>query len=123
MSDAPKPVYNNKRFRVVDYNFDTFVGPQAGDKYIDATFTDLATREEVKLSDFDGQWTVIETGSSTCSMYTKNIKIYRDIVEKFSDVNFVMVYVREAHPGERMGPHQNMDDKFKSAELVAPRYK
>jgi hypothetical protein len=105
MSDAPKPVYNNKRFRVVDYNFDTFVGPQAGDKYIDATFTDLAT------------------GSSTCSMYTKNIKIYRDIVEKFSDVNFVMVYVREAHPGERMGPHQTMDDKFKSAELVAPRYK
>tara|TARA_R110002110_G_scaffold415612_1_gene651524 strand:- start:80693 stop:81520 length:828 start_codon:yes stop_codon:yes gene_type:complete len=123
MSDAPKPVYNNKRFRVVDYNFDTFVGPAAGEKYIDATFTDLETGEEVKLSDFDGQWTVIETGSSTCSMYTKNIHIYKDIVEKFPDVNFVMVYVREAHPGERMGPHQTMDDKIKAAKLVAPRYK
>ena len=123
MSEPQKPVYNNSRFRVVDYNFDTFVGPQAGDRYIDATFTDLETREEVKLSDFDGQWTVIETGSSTCSMYTKNIKTYQEIVEKFPDVNFVMVYVREAHPGERMGPHQSMEDKFKAAELVAPRYK
>ncbi len=123
MSEPQKPVYNNPRFRVVDYNFDTFVGPAAGDKYIDATFTDLETREQVKLSDFDGQWTVVETGSSTCSMYTKNIKTYKEIVEKFSDVNFVMVYVREAHPGERMGPHQSMEEKFKAAALVAPRYK
>ena len=31
MSQPQQPVYNNSRFRVVDYNFDTFVGPQAGD--------------------------------------------------------------------------------------------
>ena len=123
MAEAQKPVYNNKRFRVVDYNFDTFVGPAAGDKYIDADFTDLESGEAVKISDFDGQWTVIETGSSTCSMYTKNIVTYKDIVAEFDDVNFVMVYVREAHPGERMGPHQSFDDKIKAAKLVAPRYK
>ena len=35
MSQPQQPVYNNPRFRVVDYNFDTFVGPAAGDKYID----------------------------------------------------------------------------------------
>ena len=120
MSEVQKPVYNNSRFRVVDYNFDTFVGPAAGDKYIDATFTDLTTNEDVKISDFDGKWLVIETGSSTCSMYTKNIGIYKDIVSEFSDVEFVMVYVREAHPGERMGPHQNMDDKFKAAYVIRP---
>ena len=55
MAEAQKPVYNNKRFRVVDYNFDTFVGPAAGDKYIDADFTDLESGEAVKISDFDGQ--------------------------------------------------------------------
>lgn len=123
MSEVQKPVYNNSRFRVVDYNFDTFVGPAAGEKYIDATFTDLESGDEVKISDFDGKWLVIETGSSTCSMYTKNIVTYKDIVSEFPDVEFVMVYVREAHPGERLGPHQTMEDKIKSAKLVAPRYK
>lgn len=123
MSEPQTPVYNNSRFRVVDYNFDTFVGPQAGDQFIDATLYDLETREAVKLSDFKGKWVVIETGSSTCSMYTKNIKVWKDVIPNYPDVEWLMVYVREAHPGERMGPHQSMEDKFKAAELVAPRYK
>jgi len=123
MSQPQQPVYNNSRFRVVDYNFDTFVGPQAGDPYIDATLHDLETREEVKLSDFSGKWVVIETGSSTCSMYTKNIKVWKDVIPNHPDVEWLMVYVREAHPGERLGPHQSMEEKFTAAKLVAPRYK
>lgn len=123
MTQPQQPVYNNPRFRVVDYNFDTFVGPQAGDPYIDATLYDLETRDEVKLSDFAGKWVVIETGSSTCSMYTKNIGVWKDIIPNYPDVEWLMVYVREAHPGERLGPHQSMEEKFKAAELVAPRYK
>ena len=72
MSERPQqtPVYNNKRFRVSDYNFEMFIGPRAGDDFRDFTLTDLATGEELRLSDFAGKWVVIETGSSTCSMYT-----------------------------------------------------
>jgi hypothetical protein len=124
MSDqqpAP-PIYNNPRFRVSDYNFEMFVGPRAGDDLKDFTLTDLASGEAVRLIDFAGKWVVIETGSSTCSMYTKNIPDMREIAGEFADVAFLLVYVREAHPGERLGPHQNMDEKFHAAKMVAPRY-
>lgn len=123
MSKPPGPVYNNKRFRPSEYNFDMFVGPAAGDKIKDFTLTDLTTGEAVKLSDFEGKWVVLETGSSTCSMYTKNIPEMKDIVGEFPDVEFVLVYVREAHPGERLGQHENMDDKVSAAKLLAPRYR
>ena len=123
MSDQPKgPVYNNKRFKPNDYNFDMFIGPRAGEKFIDHTFTELGTGKEVKLSDFEGQWTVLETGSSTCSMYTKNIPTMKDIAGEYPDVTFVLIYVREAHPGERLGPHETMEEKMAAAKLVAPRY-
>ena len=117
-----QPIYNNKRFKVSDYNFEMFIGPRAGEQVKDFTLTDLKTGEDVKLSDFKGKWVVIETGSSTCSMYTKNIPDMKEIVDEFPDVEFVIVYVREAHPGERLGPHQNIDEKKAAASLVAPRY-
>ena len=81
MSDkqpAP-PVYNNPRFRVSDYNFEMFVGPRAGDDFKDFTLIDLKSGQDTMLSDFAGKWTVIETGSSTCSMYTKNIPDMKEI--------------------------------------------
>lgn len=118
----PEPVYNNARFRVSDYNFEMFVGPRAGDDFKDFELFDLKTGEAIKLSDFAGNWVVIETGSSTCSMYTKNIPDMREIEDKFPDVKFLLIYVREAHPGERLGPHKDMGDKIKAAKLVAPRY-
>lgn len=124
MSERPQetPVYNNKRFRVSDYNFEMFIGPRAGDDLKNFTLTDLATGKELKLSEFAGKWVVIETGSSTCSMYTKNIPDMKEIQAEFPDVEFLLVYVREAHPGERLGPHKNFTEKITAAKLVAPRY-
>ncbi len=122
MTDANNLIYNNKRFKPNDYNFDMFVGPAAGEQLIDFTFTDLASGDQVKLSDFKGNWVVVETASSTCSMYTKNIPDMKAIEKEFPDVEFVAVYVREAHPGERLGPHQTMDEKLAAARLVTPRY-
>jgi hypothetical protein len=123
MSDQTQiPVYLNQRFKVSDYNFDAFIGPRAGDPFEDFPLTDLATGREVKLSDFSGEWLVIETASSTCSMYTKNIPDMREIVGEYPDVKFIVIYVREAHPGERLGQHKNFDDKLAAAKLIAPRY-
>ena len=117
-----KMIYNNPRFKVKDYDWDLFVGPAAGDKVKDYTFTDLDTGKKVKLSDFKGKWVVMETGSSTCSMYTKNIPDMTDLTKQFPDVEFLLIYVREAHPGERLGPHQNFEEKTKAAGLLKPRY-
>jgi len=123
MTEQKTPiVYNTKRFRVLDYNFDSFVGPAAGERFKDFPFTDLDSGKQVKLSDFLGKWVVLETGSSTCSMYTKNIPDMKEVEAEFPDVQFLLAYVREAHPGERLGEHQSMDEKLAAARLVKPRY-
>ncbi|MDE0539392.1 MAG: redoxin domain-containing protein [Rhodospirillales bacterium] len=118
----PPMVYNNAHFTVKHYDWDVFAGPSAGEPYVDAALTDLETGEPVRLSDFSGKWVVIETGSSTCSMYTKNIPDMKAIQNDHPDVVFLLIYVREAHPGERLGPHQDFDEKVEAARLVKPRY-
>lgn len=122
MSDANPPlVYLNPRFKVPLYTFDTFVGPRAGEAAEDFTLTDF-DGNEVRLSDFRGKWVVLETGSSTCSQYTKNIQRMASVREEFPDVEFIIVYVREAHPGERLSQHKSFDDKKKAAGLLVPKY-
>jgi hypothetical protein len=37
------PEYNNSGFRIVDYSFDTFVGPTAGETFKDFALTDFQT--------------------------------------------------------------------------------
>lgn len=119
---APTPEYNAPRFKVTQYNFDVFTGPSAGESVGDYTFTDLGTGEEVELSSFRGKWVVLETGSSTCSMYTKNISGMKDLLAAHPDVEFLIVYVREAHPGERLGQHKTFEDKLKAARFLEPLY-
>jgi hypothetical protein len=60
-------IYNRPRFTVMQYDWDVFKGPRAGELAIDYSLTDL-DGNEVRLSDFRGKWMAIETGSSTCSM-------------------------------------------------------
>ena len=106
---------------VKQYDWDVFVGPAAGEEVGDYNFTDLDGKE-VKLSDYRGKWAVLETGSSTCSMYSKNIPDMKDVAAKYPDVEFLLIYVREAHPGERLHQHRSFDEKLTAAKLVAPRY-
>ncbi len=114
--------YNNPRFKIKLYDWDLFVGPAAGDVAPDFTVTDLETHAPVRLSDFKDQWVVIETGSSTCSMYTKNIPGMEALRAEHPDVEFVVIYVREAHPGERLHQHKNLEEKIAAARLLQPRY-
>ena len=46
-----QPIYNNKRFKVSDYNFEMFIGLSCRGSGADYTLTDLKTGEDVKLSD------------------------------------------------------------------------
>lgn len=121
-TEKPKMIYNTPRFKVKQYDWDVFAGPAAGDPAIEATLTDLDTGDEVKISDFKGKWLVLETGSATCSMYTKNIPDLKSIQDDFPDVEFRLVYVREAHPGERLHQHRSFEEKMQAAKLLKPRY-
>lgn len=117
----PKPIYNRPRFTVMQYDWDVFKGPRAGEPMIDFSLTDT-NGNEVCISDYRGKWLVIETGSSTCSMYTKNIPGMKALRAQHPDVEFVVVYVREAHPGERLHQHRTFDEKMGAAKTLAPKY-
>ena len=114
-------IYNRPRFTVMQYDWDVFKGPRAGELAIDFPLTDL-DGNEVCISDFRSKWLVIETGSSTCSMYTKNMPGMKSLREQHPDVTFVVVYVREAHPGERLHQHQTFEEKMSAARTLTPKY-
>jgi len=109
--------YNYRNFRTSNYDYMVFPGPKAGDDMLDFTLTSLDGKE-IKLSDYKGKWVVIETASLTCPMYVKNVNPIKKVMQKFPDVKFLVVYVREAHPGSRVGPHETLDDKIALADRM-----
>lgn len=116
-----KGPYLRPRFKPGHYDLTAFPGPRAGEPAQDVTLYD-EQGNPVKLSDYRGKWVVLETGSATCSMYTKNIPGMKQLQEEFPDVEFLVVYVREAHPGERLSQHKSFEEKKKAAALLKPRY-
>ena len=118
----PAAPYLYPRFRPRNYDYSAFAGPRAGEPAIDMSLTD-SNGKQIRLSGFRGKWVVIETASATCSMYTKNIPGMKALRQEFPDVEFIVVYVREAHPGERLGQHKTDDDKKSAALLLKNRYR
>ena len=48
-------------------------------------------------------------------MYVKNINPIKSVIKKYPDVEFLVVYVREAHPGSRQGAHATLAQKLSVA--------
>jgi hypothetical protein len=123
MAAARGETYNYERFRMTNYELGYFPGPKAGENAsYDYSFTDLDGRE-VKLSDYRGKWLVIESGSLTCPMYVKNVRPFDALKDKYPDVEWLVVYVREAHPGEKARPAQTIDDKIAYAKRNRDDYR
>jgi peroxiredoxin len=79
------------------------------------------TGELVKLSDFKNSRNVVVTfGSATCPQTAASIGGLRSLSREFpvSDVEFLFIYVREAHPGVELPPHHSMEDKARAAMLL-----
>jgi len=123
MAAASGETYNYERFKMSNYELGYFPGPKAGETAnLDYTFTDLDGKE-IKLSDYKGKWLVIESGSLTCPMYVKNVRPFDDLKKKHPDVEWLVVYVREAHPGEKAKPAQSIDDKIAFAKRNRDDYR
>jgi peroxiredoxin len=123
MASARGETYNYPRFKMSNYELGYFPGPKAGEKAnYDYKLTDL-DGNEVKLSDYEGKWLVIESGSLTCPMYVKNVKPFVKVREKHPDVEWLVVYVREAHPGEKAGQAKTIDEKIAYAKRNRDEYK
>ncbi len=75
----------------------------------------------VKLSDFKNSRNVVLTfGSATCPQTAASIGGLRALAREFpaSEVEFLFIYVREAHPGAELPPHHSMEDKARAARLL-----
>jgi len=106
--------YNLGRFRLSDYDLTRFPGPQPGEPAPDFELTGL-DGTPLKVSSFRGRWLVLETASITCMMYARNVANIGHLKHKYPDVNWLLVYVREAHPGQRRPAHKDMAQKLKLA--------
>lgn len=116
--------YNYETFRrnllIKDMVFTKFMGaPKPGDKAPDFEGRTI-DGDRIRLSDYRGESNVVLTfGSVTCPFTAASIRKLNDLYEEYGDeVEFLFVYVREAHPGEELGPHKEMRDKVAAAEQL-----
>lgn len=94
-------------------------GPKPGEQAPNFELQSL-DGDKVTLSDYSGEKNVVLTfGSATCPMTAGSIRGLNQLYEDYSDedVEFLFVYVREAHPGDDLPAHRSMEDKAEAAEL------
>jgi hypothetical protein len=116
-----KTTYNYKRYKMSEYDLGAFPGAKAGELAKDFIVHDQEGNK-VSLDHYRGKWVVLETGSITCAMYVKNISGIKKLQAKYPDIEFLLVYVREAHPGTRLGPHESDSQKIKRAQQLRDFY-
>jgi peroxiredoxin len=103
-----------------DMTGETMKGPEPGDRAPDFEARTLYG-DKVRLSDFKGDKNVVLTfGSASCPMTASSISGLNELYEDYrsEDVEFLLVYVREAHPGENLPAHSSMEQKAAAAELL-----
>ena len=63
-------------------------------------------------------------GSMTCPMTASAAPSVQELYEEFGDrVNFIMMYVREAHPGEQFGQSETIEEKLEYARALKEFYR
>jgi peroxiredoxin len=97
-----------------------FTGPEPGESAPDFKARSLEG-EAVRLHDYKGKKNVLLLfGSATCPMVAASIKGINELYDEFrgDDVEFLFVYVREAHPGEELSAHRSLSDKTHAARQL-----
>jgi len=113
--------YNYQHFNPKDYNFSIFEGPKAGEKFIDFQALTLDGKL-VSLSDYLDKPIVLETGSITCPMYANTTKTMNQFKKQYPNIHFLLLYIREAHPGSRTKSLQTIEEKIEHAKLTHKYY-
>lgn len=105
--------YNYGGFSTSNYDFESVVGPEVGDKAPNFTLT-TADGQTLDLLAFSGDFLVLEMGSITCPLFQSR----RAVMETLDDMNRVstaVLYVREAHPGADIQSHTSIEEKISCA--------
>ena len=85
----------------------------------------LTTRGERLVNDnvFGDRPVLFVFGSMTCPMTASSAPSVQELFEEFGErIDFFMMYVREAHPGENYPQAETMDDKIASAQALQDFY-
>ncbi len=75
----------------------------------------------VRLGDYRGRKNLVLTfGSLTCPMTAGSNGGMNELYHEYNrkDTQFLFVYVREAHPGERIPAHSSMEEKTRAAQML-----
>jgi hypothetical protein len=72
-----------------------------------------------RLRDFRGQPVVIEFGSYTCPIFCGHLPAMEDVAREHPDTAFLVIYTREAHPGEVTPAHATQAGKHQAAAQLA----
>lgn len=96
-----------------------FEGPRPGQRAPEFELRSLEG-DLFSLRDFRGEKNVVLTfGSATCPMTAGSIHGINKLSPDFKEeTEFVLIYVREAHPGDEIPAHQSMEDKVRAAEIL-----
>jgi peroxiredoxin len=97
-----------------------FSGPEPGERAPDFKATTLEG-ETLHLSDYQGKKNVLLVfGSATCPMTAGSVKGINELYDQFrgDDIEFLFIYVRESHPGERIPAHRSNAEKEEAARLL-----
>jgi alkyl hydroperoxide reductase subunit AhpC len=98
----------------------SFSGPGPGERAPDFKATSL-NGEAVRLSDYAHKKNVLLIfGSATCPMTAASIGGINELYDQFrgDEIEFLFIYVREAHPGEVIPAHSSMREKIEAARLL-----
>src|SRR6266700_7779431 len=97
-----------------------FSGPGPGERAPDFKATTLGGKT-LHLGDLAKRKNVLLIfGSATCPMTAGSIAGINELYRQFrgDDLEFVFVYVREAHPGEILPAHRSLKRKIQAARLL-----
>lgn len=97
-----------------------FSGPVPGERAPDFKAATLKG-ETLSLGDFRGKKNLLLLfGSATCPMTAASIGRLNELYDRFrgDDIEFLFIYVREAHPGEQIRAHRSIAEKREAARLL-----
>jgi hypothetical protein len=115
-----RPDYNYRFFGMRHYDLRRFDGPVIGRIAPDAKLY-TPSGKAVRLSDFRGKPVVIESGCRSCPLYRRNVDEMQALEKEFPQFEFIVLFSREAHPGERMRAHDTMTEKRRAARDMIAR--
>jgi hypothetical protein len=106
-------------FALDDCTFEPFMrdAPQLCTAAPPFELPDLEGRHH-RLGDWQGQPVVIEFGSYTCPIFCGHSPAMERLAADHPEAVFVVVYTREAHPGERIAAHRSVADKTRAARRL-----